>query len=187
MQDVTEILSRATNREPAATDALFAMVYEELRELARKQMLRERPDHTLQTTALVHEAYLRMVSAPAGWESRGHFFAAAAEAMRRILIDAARAKGSLKRGQGRKRESKASADLLESANWDPDLLLDLEQGIGRLSESDRQAAELVKLRLFAGLSITEAGECLGLSRSVAYRAWEFARAWFAVHGGELSE
>lgn len=180
MDDVTEILSRLSAGELQAADELLPVVYQELKQLAAARMSRERDDHTLQATALVHEAYLRLV-APAGdggWENRGHFFAAAAEAMRRILVDSARARKSLKRGGGRRRLD--LGDMVEAPERLPDVLLDLDEGLERLAAMDSESAELVKLRLFAGLSVTEAGSVMGMSRSTAYENWEFARSWFAA-------
>jgi len=148
-------------------------------------MLCERPDHTLQATALVHEAYLRLVDAQQvqRWESRGHFFSAAAEAMRRILIESARQKKRQKRGGDARRVGLENLAVAATMARDPDLLLDLNTGLFRLAEEDPEAAELLKLRLFAGLSVTEAGKMLGMSRTVAYRNWEYVHAWFAVHCG----
>ena len=143
-------------------------------------MASERPDHTLQPTALVHEAYVRLVDTEEArhWESRKHFFAAAAEAMRRVLIDHARGHAAGKRGGNRRRIE--ADDFAAQMTADTDLLLDLDEGLSRLAEEEPQAAELVKLRLFAGLSVTEAGDLLGLSRTAAYRNWDFVRSWFAV-------
>jgi RNA polymerase sigma factor (TIGR02999 family) len=162
---------------------LLPIVYKELRRLAQTRMALERADHTLQSTALVHEAYLRLVGTDGvqHWDSRGHFFAAAAEAMRRILIESARSKRSQKRGQNHHGVSAEQLDFAASTNCDPDLLLDINAGVDRLAEEDAEAAELVKLRLFAGLSVTEAGEMLGMSRSAVYRTWDFVRSWFAVN------
>lgn len=146
-------------------------------------MANERADHTLQSTALVHEAYVRLVDTDEAkhWDSRGHFFAAAAEAMRRILIESARGKQSQKRRDDPHRLPAEGLDFAASTNCDPDLLLDIDASVTRLAEEDAEAAELVKLRLFAGLSVTEAGEMLGMSRSAAYRTWDFVRSWFAVN------
>lgn len=180
MSDVTQILRQIEGGDPQATERLFPLVYEELKKLAAAKMIAERPDHTLQATALVHEAYLRLLNAQQvqRWDSRGHFFSAAAEAMRRILIESARCKSSLKRG-GDYRRVEAGA-LAAGALSDPDLLLDIHQGIIRLAEENPQLAELVKLRLFAGLSVTEAGEMLGMPRNLAYQNWKYIRIWFAA-------
>ena len=181
MSDVTEILSMIEAGDASAAEGLLPLVYEQLRELAATRMLNERPDHTLQGTALVHEAYLRVVNSAGGqsWKSRGHFFAAAAEAMRRILVDSARAKKSQKRGGDWRRDK--LQDFIDSDTETPEMLLDLDEGLSRLAQEDKESAELVKLRLFAGLSVTEAGQALGMSRSTAYENWDFARSWFAIH------
>jgi RNA polymerase sigma factor (TIGR02999 family) len=185
MSDVTRILAQVKSGDPRASAELLPIVYEELRRLARSRMAQERADHTLQSTALVHEAYLRLVDTDVAqhWDSRGHFFAAAAEAMRRILIESARAKQSLKNGDGLHRVPSEGLELAAGIQTDPDLLLDINEGISRLAVEDAEAAELVKLRLFAGLSVTEAGEMLGMSRSAAYRSWDYVRCWFAVRSG----
>ena len=178
MSEVTRILSAIEHGEPRAAEQLLPLVYEELRKLAAQRLAQEKPGQTLQATALVHEAYLRLVDAEktGRWDSRGHFFAAAAEAMRRILIDAARTKASQKRGGSVwKRIDLNRADLVSHAA--PDDLLVLDDVLEKLARSDPGAAQLVKLRFFAGLSIEQAGELLGLSRSTAYERWTFARAW----------
>jgi RNA polymerase sigma factor (TIGR02999 family) len=182
MSDVTQILQQIERGDPEASERLLPLVYEELKKLATAKMLGERSDHTLQATALVHEAYLRLVDAQQvrRWESRGHFFSAAAEAMRRILIESARRKNSGKRG-GSQQRVQQDLDVAATTGTDPDLLLDIDAGLTRLSETDPEVAELLKLRLFAGLSVSEAGEMLGMSRSAAYRNWEYVRSWFAVH------
>ncbi len=183
MSDVTRILSEIESGDPSAAEKLLPLVYEELRKLARARMASERADHTLQATALVHEAYLRLVDVERvmHWKSRSQFFSAAAEAMRRILIESARSKHSLKRGENFNLVATAGLDFAAGSNCDPDLLLDIDAGVTRLAEEDAEAAELVKLRLFAGLSVTEAGEMLGMSRTSAYRTWDFVRSWFAVN------
>lgn len=156
-------------------------LYEELRRLAARQLQNERLDHTLQGTALVHEAYLRLVatSGNQGWDSRRHFFAAAVEAMRRILIESARAKQTKKRGRDWQRID--LQDLAVRGTDSSDLLLDIDAGLTELAKDDGVAADVVKLRLFAGLSVADAGKALGLSRSTAYENWEYARSWFAVY------
>jgi RNA polymerase sigma factor (TIGR02999 family) len=155
-----------------------------LRKLAAQKMAHENPGQTLQATALVHEAYLRLVGSENNqrWDGRGHFFAAAAEAMRRILVEAARRKGRIKRGGALRRIDLESADLVTSAV--PDDLLDLDDALARLSAEEPEAAQLIKLRLFAGLSIDEAAKVLGVPRSTAYDHWAYARAWLhsALHG-----
>jgi len=182
MSDVTQILQQIDRGDPAAAERLLPLVYEELKKLAATKMIGERPDHTLQATALVHEAYLRLVDAQQvrRWDSRGHFFSAAAEAMRRILIDSARRNRCLKCGGEQRRLPVEALDVATNAD-DPNLLLDIDAGLSRLAEEDSEAAELAKLRLFAGLSVSEAGEMLGMSRSTAYENWKFIRSWFAVY------
>ena len=179
MSDVTRILTAIDNGDTEAADSLLPLVYDELRKLAAKRMAKEATGHTLQATDLVHEAYLRLVGpepdfAP-GWDSRGHFFAAAAEAMRRILIDHARAKGAVKRGGSlRKLELEASQLTLESV---PAELLDLDESLGELAKEDPVKGDLVKLRFFAGLTLDEAAKVLGISPATADRHWAYARAW----------
>ena len=174
MNETARFLNAIEQGDPHAAAKLLPLVYDELRKLAARQMANEAPGHTLNATALVHEAYLRLAGDQA-FDNRGHFFAAAAEAMRRILVENARAKGRLKRGGDRVR-----LDLLDQAGSvaeDPDLLLSLDELLIRLEEEDAAAAKLAQLHLFGGLSVEEAGEVLGLSRPVAYRNWKYARAW----------
>jgi RNA polymerase sigma factor (TIGR02999 family) len=177
MEDVTQILSAIEHGDLSAAEQLLPLVYEELRKLAAQKMAQEAPGQTLQATALVHEAYVRLVDVDKArhWDSRGHFFAAAAEAMRRILIDQARRKQAEIHGGGRQRFSLEEADLLIDA--EPDRLLALDDAIERLAVEDEGAAALVKLRVFAGLSVEEAAEALRISRTTAYRQWTYARAW----------
>jgi RNA polymerase sigma factor (TIGR02999 family) len=177
MNDVTRILSAIEGGEGRAAEQLLPLVYDELRKLAAQRMAREAPGQTLQATALVHEAYVRLVDTEKAqhWKSRGHFFAAAAEAMRRILIENARRKGRLKRGGGARRVDLESADAMATAS--PDEVLIVNEAIDKLASEDARAAELVKLRYFAGLSTAEAAEMMGLSRSTAYEHWAYARAW----------
>jgi len=186
MNDVTQILVAMEKGEPAAAEQLLPLVYEELRKLAVQKMAHERPGQTLQATALVHEAYLRLVGSRNAqrWDSRGHFFAAAAEAMRRILVENARRKGRIKRGGARRRIDLESTDWVSSTVSDN--LLDLNDALKRLSAEDPEGAELIKLRLFAGLSIDEAAKLLGISRSTAYDHWLYARAWLhaALRGSQ---
>jgi RNA polymerase sigma factor (TIGR02999 family) len=177
MTDVTRILSAIEQGDPHAAEQLLPLVYNELRKLAAQKLAQEKPGQTLEATALVHEAYLRMVGAAEDrpWDSRGHFFAAAAEAMRRILVESARRKQSLKRGGGR-----ARAELDEQQISAPEIqedVLALDQALIKLATTDRQAAELVQLRYFAGLTLPEAAEALGVSPSTASRLWTYARAW----------
>jgi RNA polymerase sigma factor (TIGR02999 family) len=178
MTDVTQILSAIEQGDPKTADKLLPLVYEELRRLAASRLAREQAGTTLQATALVHEAYLRLVG-PDGesqsWNSRGHFFGAAAEAMRRILIDRARAKGAAKRGSNcRKLELKPGLLTIDEV---PDELLDLDDAISRFAVEAPEMAELVKLRLFAGLTLAEAAAVLGISERTAKRNWSYARLW----------
>jgi RNA polymerase sigma factor (TIGR02999 family) len=177
MSDVTCILSAIEQGEPNAAEQLLPLVYDELRRLATAKMAREKPGQTLQATALVHEAYLRLVDGDQArhWNSRGHFFAAAAEAMRRILLDRAREKRRLKRGGGGHR---VDFDLGKIPDETPDDdLLALDEALEQLESNDPVGARLVKLRFFAGLGQGEAAEALGLPRRTADRHWAFARAW----------
>ena len=184
MADVTQILAAIEAGDPHAAEELLPLVYEELRKLAAAQMAREKPGQTLQATSLVHEAYLRLVGGEphAHWNSRGHFIAAAAEAMRRILVENARRKMSGKRGGGRKRIDLAQAEPLGQA--DPDALLDLDALLTRLAGEDPEAGAVAKLRLFAGLSVEEAAQALSISRATAYRQWTYARAWLHARLGD---
>ena len=177
MNDVTSILSAIAQGEPNAAEQLLPLVYDDLRRLAARKLAHEKPGQTLQATALVHEAYLRLVDGEKvpHWDSRRHFFAAAAEAMRRILIENARRKRRQKRGGGLRRVDLAP-DRLGSASRAEDLL-DLNDALDGLAAEDPQAAQFVKLRYFAGLSIEEAAETVGLSRSAACEHWAYARAW----------
>jgi RNA polymerase sigma factor (TIGR02999 family) len=177
MSDVTQILNAIEQGDPAAAEQLLPLVYEELRQLAAQRLALEKPGQTLQATALVHEVYLRLVDVEQAqqWNSRGHFFAAAAEAMRRILIENARRKRSQKHGGGLRRVNLDKGDALAAAG--PDDLLVLDEALERLTGHDPRAAQLVKFHCFAGLTIEQAGEVLGLSRTSAYRLWTFARAW----------
>jgi RNA polymerase sigma factor (TIGR02999 family) len=177
MSDVTRILSAIEQGDPHAAEQLLPLVYDELRKLAAAKLAQEAPGQTLQATALVHEAYLRLVDVDRAqhWNSRGHFFAAAAEAMRRILIDRAREKRSEKRGGARKRLDIDAIDLATTAA--PDQLLALDEALAKLARGDAAAARLVELRYFAGLTVDEAGNALGMSTATAYRHWNYARAW----------
>lgn len=177
MTDVTQILNAIEQGDPTAAEQLLPLVYDELRKLAAQRLAQEKPGQTLQATALVHEAYLRLVAAaPAkSWENRGHFFAAAAEAMRRILVEGARRRLTLKRGGDRRRVDLDQVELTTGASEDD--LLAIHEALHKLENEDPQAAHLVKLRYFAGLSLTEAAEAIGVSRSTAYEQWAYARAW----------
>ena len=178
MSEVTRILSAIEQGDPKAASQLLPLVYDKLRELAAHKMAQEKPGQTLQATALVHEAYVRLVDVThvQNWDSRGHFFAAAAEAMRRILIEESRRKKSLKRGGEYLRiELDDAVDESDAENSDD--LLALDEALTRLADVDEGAAELVKLRYFAGLTIQEAADVLGISSRTAKRNWAFARAW----------
>jgi RNA polymerase sigma factor (TIGR02999 family) len=177
MTDVTHILSQIEQGDPSAADQLLPLVYDELRRLAAARLGNEKPGHTLQATALVHDAYLRLVDVGKAqhWNSRGHFFGAAAEAMRRILVDQARRKQSQKRGAGREREPLEDAEIVAP---EPSLdVLAVSEALQRFETIDRPAAELVKLRYYAGLTIPQAAEALGISSTTADRYWAYARAW----------
>jgi RNA polymerase sigma factor (TIGR02999 family) len=185
MSEVTRILVAIEEGDPRAAAQLLPLVYDELRRLAAAHMAGEDPGHTLEATALVHEAYLRLVggpprtpgeSAPA-FHGRRHFFAAAAEAMRRILVDHARKKHAAKRGGDGLRFDLSAADRAYLP--DPDTLLSLNEALATLAAEDPASAELARLRLFAGLTVEEAAETLGLSRATAFRDWSYARAWLA--------
>jgi RNA polymerase sigma factor (TIGR02999 family) len=176
MNDVTRILSAIEQGDAKAADELLPLVYEELRHLATHKMSKEKPGQTLQATALVHEAYIRLVGSEArGWNSRGHFFAAAAEAMRRILIDNARRKKSLKHGGGQKKIDINDVELaIETPSDD---LIALDEALERLTKMDKVKADLVKLRYFAGLTLEQSADLLNLSERTAKRYWAHARAW----------
>jgi RNA polymerase sigma factor (TIGR02999 family) len=177
MSDVSRILSAIEQGDPLAASELLPLVYDELRKLAAARLIEEQPGQTLQATALVHEAYLRLVGNDAAvrWNGRGHFFAAAAEAMRRILIDNARRKQTGKRGGGLPRVN--LPDDVAAPEADSGDLIALDEALSRLEQHDPGAARLVKLRYFAGLSHSEAAETLGISRGAADRLWTLARAW----------
>ncbi|HHK42452.1 MAG TPA: sigma-70 family RNA polymerase sigma factor [Planctomycetaceae bacterium] len=177
MSDVTLLLNEIRQGDATAADRLLPLVYNELRTLAARRMHHERPDITLQTTALVHEAYLRLVgsASQAGWENRGHFFGAAAEAMRRILVDAARHRSRLKRGGGAPRQPLVDVEI--NAKLDPDEILAIHEALDRLESVQPQAAQLVKLRYFAGFTIPEAAEMLEVSPRKANQLWAYAKAW----------
>lgn len=177
MSDLTQLLDAAAAGDRQAAADLLPLVYDELRKLAALRMADEQPGQTLQPTALVHEAYLRLVRPADGerWANRGHFFAAAAESMRHILVDAARRKGRVKRGGDRRRVDLDAVPLVAAAPREDLIALDL--ALTRLATDEPQAAKLVELRHFTGLSIQEAAEVLGVSARTADRLWAFARAW----------
>src|SRR5438309_1844097 len=188
MSSVTCILTAIEAGDPSAAEQLLPLVYDELRQLAAQRLASEKPGQTLEATALVHEAYLRLVDVEKvqRWNSRGHFFAAAAEAMRRILVDNARRKRAEKHGGGRRRVDLPDVPAeLEVAD---ERLLALDAALTRLAAEDPAAARVVELRHFAGLSIEDAASALGLSRATAYRHWTYARAWLreAISGPESS-
>jgi RNA polymerase sigma factor (TIGR02999 family) len=177
MTEVTRILSAIHQGDALAAEKLLPLVYEELRRLAGQRMAQEAPGQTLQATALVHEAYIRLVDGEQarGWDSRGHFFAAAAEAMRRILLNRARDKKRLKRGGGRKRVDLDRLAVVDDAD-DEDLIA-LDEAMDRLAVDNKACAELVRLRFFAGLTLDDAAQVLSLPRRTADRYWAYARAW----------
>jgi RNA polymerase sigma factor (TIGR02999 family) len=181
MTDVTRILSAIEQGDPQAAEQLLPLVYDELRRLAAQRLGGEGPGHTLQPTALVHEAYLKLVGAdsPKPWNGRVHFFAAAAEAMRRILIDHARRKHRARRGGGKKRVELSDMDNIEivADGGRENELLALDEALTQLAVADPRRAELVRLRYFAGLTLEQTAELLGISRATADRHWAFARAW----------
>lgn len=166
------------------TDSFFLTVYEELRSLATAHMSRERLDHTLTATSLVNEAYVRLSSGTAQtWENRAHFFAAVAESMRRVLIERARAKQTLKRRRLREYLPLDGLCINPDPTWD--WMVDLEDALSRLAWDDAQAAQLVTLRIFSGMSVVEAGQALGSTKWSAYKLWEFAQCWFAAYAAEF--
>jgi RNA polymerase sigma factor (TIGR02999 family) len=177
MNEVTRILSGIEQGDLHAAEQLLPLVYDELRKLAAQKLAQEKPGQTLDATALVHEAYLRLVgdNVEQSWNSRGHFFAAAAEAMRRILIEQARRKKRAKRGGERRRVSLEGVQALTESS--PHDLLDLDEVLNQLEKIDSLCAQLVKLRFFAGLTMTQAAEALGLSLRTAERNWTYARTW----------
>jgi RNA polymerase sigma factor (TIGR02999 family) len=177
MNEITRILSAAHDGDPGAAEQLLPLVYEELRNLAAARLAKEKPGQTLQATALVHEAYVRLVEGPAAgrWNGRGHFFAAAAEAMRRILIDQARRKARLRHGGDHQRIDIDQGQL--SAELESEDFLALNEALDRLAREEPAAAEVVKLRYFAGLSIDETAAALGISVRTANRDWAYAKAW----------
>ena len=188
MTEVTRILSAIEQGDPQAAEQLLPLVYDELRKLAAQRLAQEKPGQTLQATALVHEAYLRLLDGEhaQNWNSRGHFFAAAAEAMRRILVDNARRKRRPKHGGDQKRLPLDAVALPVDDRFHD--LLDLDEALNALARQEPLKAELVKLRYFAGLSVEEAAACLGISPVTAKRYWAVARAWLyaALSDGEVT-
>jgi RNA polymerase sigma factor (TIGR02999 family) len=190
MSDVTRILSAIEQGDPQAASQLLPLVYDELRQLAAQKMAQESPGQTLQATALVHEAYLRLVDdgETQYWNSRGHFFAAAAEAMRRILVEKARRKQRLRHGGGRRRLDLDKLDVMQVEAAED--LLELDEALGRLAGEEATVGEVVKLRYYAGLTIEQTAAALGLSVRTANRHWAYARAWLyqqLSQPGDVSE
>ena len=184
MHDVTQILSQIESGDPSAAEQLLPLIYDELRKLAAARLAQEKPGQTLQATALVHDAYIRLVDVDQAqhWDSRGHFFAAAAEAMRRILLNRARDRNRLKRGDGAQR---IDLNQIEAAMDTPgEDLLAVDDAIEALAVEDSDCAKLVKLRFFGGLTMREAAESLGIPRRTADRQWAYARAWLAACLGD---
>jgi RNA polymerase sigma factor (TIGR02999 family) len=177
MNDVTRLLAAIERGDPEAAEALLPLVYEELRNLAAQRLAQEKPGQTLQATALVHEAYLRLVGEDGRpvWNGRGHFFGAAAEAMRRILVESARRKGRVRHGGGRRPVSLDRLDL--AGDEASQAILDLNEALDKLATEEPSVAELVKLRYFAGLTAEQAAEALGISVRTANRDWAYAKAW----------
>jgi RNA polymerase sigma factor (TIGR02999 family) len=188
MQDVTQILRQIEHGDGAAAEQLLPLVYEELRKLAASRLAQEKPGQTLQPTALVHEAYVRLVGTDnvQKWDTRGHFFAAAAEAIRRILIEQARRKAGPKAGRDRRRVelSDVAVDVTGQADWD---VLDLDQAIEQLEAEDPRAAKVVKLRYFAGLQREDAAAALGISVKTADNDWAYARGWLRARLGNVTD
>ena len=185
MTDVTRILNAIERGDAKATDELLPLVYEELRLLAAQRLSHEAAGQTLQATALVHEAYIRLVGDELqDWNSRGHFFAAAAEAMRRILVEKARRKKSLKRGGERKRVCLDESMAVGRQEIGPDDLLALDDAVAKLSRHDKTASDLIKLRIFGGLTTKQAAAAAGVSLSKAYTDLEYARAWLRIEMGD---
>jgi RNA polymerase sigma factor (TIGR02999 family) len=177
MNEVTSLLNAAQSGDPQAAEQLFPLIYDDLRRLAARRLAREAPGQTLDPTSLIHEVYLRLVGSDQGahWDSKGHFFAAAAEAMRRILVENARRKRCLKRGGGLERRELDEAMLMAPEPRED--LLALDEALTQLAATDRAAASLVELRYFAGLSMPEAAQVLGIALRTAERLWTYARAW----------
>jgi len=177
MTEATRLLSAIEQGDPHGAEQLLTLVYDELRRLAAEKLAQERPGQTLQATALVHEAYMRLVDRETvlRWDSRGHFFAAAAEAMRRILVEQARRRGRLKRGRDYQRVD--LDDMVDPAPVPTDDMVELDEALTKLAHKHPEKAELVKLRFFAGFTVAEAAETLGISTTTADRYWTYARAW----------
>jgi RNA polymerase sigma factor (TIGR02999 family) len=187
MSDLTQILLGIERGDPAAAEQLLPLVYDELRKLAAARLAHEKPGQTLQATALVHEAYLRLVDIKQAqhWNSRGHFFAAAAEAMRRILVEQARRKGRVRHAGGRQREE--LSDIAAPSAIDAETILAVDDALTDLAAKDSAAAEVVKLHFFAGLTLEETAEALGKSRATVYREWAYARACLRLALGTAAD
>lgn len=189
MTDVTRILSQIESGDPAASEQLLPLVYDELRKLAAAKLAQEKPGQTLQATALVHDAYVRLVDVneTQHWDSRGHFFAAAAEAMRRILVERARHRRRAKHG-GKLKRVELAGDVVATLSPTDDILA-LDEALTKLEAESRVKAELVKLRFFAGMSTPEAARCLGVSLATAERYWTYARCWLHAEltGGKATD
>ncbi|MFO0923054.1 MAG: ECF-type sigma factor [Pirellulales bacterium] len=187
--DVTILLNQISAGDEGAFRRLFEIVYADLHQIAKRRIRHENPGETLQATGLVHEAYLRLVGKQSSpqWENRAHFFAVATEAMRCILVDAARRRRSLKRGGALEQRHLSPDEFVDAQiSWE-NQLVDIADDLVAFESVDEVAAKLVRFRLLGGLSVTEAGELLGLSRSVAYENWKFAQAWFAVRSQRLEQ
>jgi len=184
MNDVTQILGQIESGDASAAEQLLPLLYEELRKLAAAKLAKEKPDQTLQATALVHEAYIRLVDVEKvqHWDSRGHFFAAAAEAMRRILVEQARRKNRLKRGADLVRREIEDVEIVTQVK--PEEILTVHEALQKLEAQGGTAAELVKLRYFAGMTIPECAETLGISSRKADQVWAYARAWLLAEMGD---
>ncbi len=191
MSDVTNILYALEQGDPGAASQLLPLMYDELRILAAQKLAQEQPGQTLQPTALVHQAYLRLVATPqqegteeTPWDNRGHFFAAMAEAMRRILVENARRKARAKHGGGRQRVDLDDQDQATAVGPSPGEIIALDEALTKLAQDDPEAARVVQLHFFGGLSIEQAAATLGVSRATAYRHWSYARAWLRCAIGE---
>ena len=185
MSDVTRILNAIERGDTKATDELLPLVYEELRILAAQKLSQEKPGQTLQATALVHEAYIRLVEdEPQTWNGRGHFFAAAAEAMRRILVESARRKRSAKRGGDKQRVELDESIVLGVQEIPPEDLLAINDALDELAQQDQTACDLIKLRVFGGLTVAQAAQIVGVSVSKAYADLDYARAWLHLELGD---
>ena len=189
MGDATKILQAIQQGDSTAADELLPLVYDELRKLAAAKLASEKPGQTLQATALVHDVYLRLVdqNSPRNWDGRGHFFAAAAEAMRRILVDHARQKKSMKRGGNLQRQEFVESNIIGPADASPNTVLAVHDALDEFSKVDPRAAELVKLRYFVGMTIAESAGILNVSSRTANKWWNYAKAWLMHRIGEIDD